>query len=57
MFGHDYLDNALICFSKYGYDLRSRSQVKQKNKMSENELIKQFKAKFKKHYDYNLAKD
>lgn len=39
MFGTEFFDNALICFTKYGNDNKSLRNVKNGSKSSEKELI------------------
>jgi hypothetical protein len=53
MFGDEFFKNAIICFSKFGYDKKSIKDREKRNK-SEKKMILEFQSKFKETYEVQL---
>lgn len=54
MFGNEFFKNAVICFSKFGYDKVSLRNRQKGTKSSEEKLKFQMTKEFKKLYEFDL---
>ena len=54
MFGDDFFKNAMICFSRFGQDKRSKREREKGNKASADKLRRDYKSKFAEIYGINL---
>lgn len=57
MFGKEFLENSMLCFTKFRNDKRSKKERASKKKPSEKKLKDEYKELFEEHYKYKLTED